>query len=46
MKSIRIRRPSASLIISILALVLATTGIATGLPGKNKVDSGDIRTSR
>jgi hypothetical protein len=39
----RIRRPSAAMIVATLALVMAVTGVAAGLPGKNSVDSGDIK---
>jgi hypothetical protein len=37
------RRPSPALIISIIALFAAIGGVATALPGKNSVDSGDIK---
>jgi hypothetical protein len=36
-------RPSPALVISIIALFAAIGGVAGALPGKNKVDSGDIR---
>ncbi len=35
-------RPSPSLIISVLALTISITGVATALPGRNTVNSGDI----
>src|SRR5688500_797773 len=35
-------RPSPSLIISTLALLISITGVATALPGRNTVNSGDI----
>jgi len=35
-------RPSPSLVISILALTISITGVATALPGKDTVNSGDI----
>ena len=40
------RRPStggAGLIVALIALVLAVSGPAIALPGKNSVDSGDIK---
>jgi hypothetical protein len=35
-------RPSPSLIISTLALLISITGVAAALPGRNTVNSGDI----
>jgi hypothetical protein len=37
------KRPSAGTIIGTVALVFALTGAAVALPGKNKVNSGDIK---
>jgi hypothetical protein len=37
------KRPSAGTIIGTVALVFAISGAAVALPGKNKVNSGDIR---
>ena len=37
------RRPSAGTLIGTVALVFALTGAAVALPGKNSVDSGDIK---
>jgi hypothetical protein len=37
------RRPSASLVISFLALAIAISGTAAALPGKNKVEGNDIK---
>ena len=37
------RRPSPALVISLIALFAALTGVAGARPGKNHVDSGDIR---
>jgi len=37
------RRPSAGTLIGTVALVFALTGAAVALPGKNSVDTGDIR---
>jgi trimeric autotransporter adhesin len=37
------RRPHAALILAAIALVLAMSGAAVALPGKNKVDKNDIR---
>ena len=39
----RIRKPSPALVIAIVAVVIAATGVATALPGKNKVKSDDIK---
>jgi hypothetical protein len=36
------RRPSASLVISFVALAVAISGTAVALPGKNKVETNDI----
>lgn len=36
-------RVSPALIVSIVALVVALSGVAVGLPGKNSVDKGDIK---
>jgi hypothetical protein len=36
------RRPSASLVVSFVALVIAISGTAVALPGKNKVETNDI----
>jgi hypothetical protein len=43
MKKIRVARPSPGLIVAIAALVVALSGVAVGLPGRNSVDSGDIQ---
>ena len=43
MKRITGRRPSPATIVAFLAVVVALSGSAVGLPGKNRVDSGDIR---
>jgi hypothetical protein len=43
MGKLRRYRPSASLVISIIALFVALTGGAVALQGKNSVDSGDIK---
>jgi hypothetical protein len=37
-----IRRPSASLVVSFIALAIAISGTAVALPGKNKVETDDI----
>lgn len=37
------RRPSAGTVIGTVALIFAVTGVAGALPGKNSVDSNDIR---
>ena len=39
----RSRRVSPSMVVGVIALVLAVTGAAVALPGKNSVDSGDIK---
>jgi hypothetical protein len=36
------RRPSASLVISFIALAIAISGTAVALPGKNKVETNDL----
>lgn len=36
-------RPSPAMAVSILALILAVVGTASALPGRNSVDSGDIK---
>jgi hypothetical protein len=43
MDRIRGRRPSPALVISMISLLVALSGTAIGLPGRNKVDSGDIK---
>lgn len=43
MKSIRGRRPSPALVVSMLALILALSGSAAALRGKNTVFSDDIK---
>jgi hypothetical protein len=35
-------RPTPAMLVAVVALVIAATGVATALPGKNTVDSGDI----
>ena len=42
MRRILDARPSLSLVISIVALVVALSGVAVALPGKNTVNSGDV----
>jgi len=42
MRRILDARPSLSLVISILALLVALSGVAVALPGKNTVNSGDV----
>ena len=37
-----VRRPSASLVVSFIALAIAISGTAVALPGKNKVETNDI----
>jgi hypothetical protein len=39
----RDRRPTAALIVAMIALVAAMSGAAMALPGKNSVNSGDIK---
>lgn len=43
MKRMLERRPSASMAVAFLALLAALSGTAVALPGKNRVDSGDIK---
>jgi hypothetical protein len=40
------RRPSPALVISTIALFVAIGGVAGALPGKNSVDSGDIKNNQ
>ena len=37
------KRPSPTVAIAILALLITFSGIASALPGKNTVDSGDVK---
>jgi hypothetical protein len=37
------RRPSAAMVVAFVALLAALSGTAVALPGKNTVDSGDIK---
>ncbi len=37
------RRPSPALVVAFVALLAALSGTAVALPGKNTVDSGDIK---
>jgi hypothetical protein len=39
----RIQRPSPGLVIAVIALFAALSGAAFALPGKNSVDSGDVK---
>jgi hypothetical protein len=39
---LKTRRPSASLVVSFVALAIAISGTAVALPGKNKVETNDI----
>jgi hypothetical protein len=39
----RITRPSPTMVVSALALLVTFSGIAGALPGKNRVDSGDVK---
>jgi hypothetical protein len=39
----RKRRPSASLIVAMLAPIVALGGTAVGLPGKNRIDKNDLK---
>jgi hypothetical protein len=39
---LKAHRPTPAMLVAVIALVIAATGVATALPGKNKVDSGDI----
>jgi hypothetical protein len=41
----QLKRPSPALLISIIALVLAATGVAGALPGKKSVDKNDLKKS-
>jgi hypothetical protein len=41
-KWLKAHRPTPALVVAVIALAVAATGVATALPGKNKVDSGDI----
>jgi hypothetical protein len=43
MRNLFARRPSPSMAVAFVALVAAVAGTASALPGKNTVDSGDIR---
>lgn len=43
MKRMFEKRPTASMAVAFLALVAALGGSAAALPGKNRVDSGDIK---
>ena len=43
MRGLTRRRPSPAMAVAFVALVAALTGSAVALPGKNKVDSGDIK---
>jgi hypothetical protein len=40
---IRKVRPSPAMVVSVIALVFAVGGVASGLQGKNSVDSGDLK---
>lgn len=42
MRKLGVSRPRASMAVAFVALVAALSGSAAALPGKNKVDSGDI----
>lgn len=37
------RRPSAAMLVAFVALIAALSGTAVALPGKNTIDSGDIK---
>jgi hypothetical protein len=39
----RITRPSPTVVVSALALLITFSGVAGALPGKNTVDSGDVK---
>jgi hypothetical protein len=39
----RIRKPSPALVVNLIALLVALSGVAVALPGKNTVDSGDVK---
>ena len=41
--TLRHRRPSPALVVATLALFVALSGFAVALPGRNSVDSGDIK---
>ncbi len=41
-KWLKAHRPTPAFVVAVIALAVAATGVATALPGKNKVDSGDI----
>src|SRR4051812_8830497 len=43
MRWIRNRRPSPPMVVAFVALLAALSGTAVALPGKNGVDSGDIK---
>lgn len=43
MRKLKLRRPSAALIVALVALVAAMSGAAIALPGKNSVDRNDIQ---
>jgi hypothetical protein len=45
MRRIRVKRPSAGVVIAFVALVAALSGTAVALPGSNSVNSGDIKNS-
>ena len=37
------KKPSPSLVVAVIALVVAATGVATALPGRAKVDKNDLK---
>src|SRR5918999_1320561 len=43
MRSVFTRRPSPAMAVAFVALLAGLSGTAVALPGKNRVDSGDIR---
>jgi hypothetical protein len=43
MRNILERRPSAAMVVAFVALLAALSGTAVALPGRNTVDSGDIK---
>ena len=43
MRKLFARRPSPAMVVAFVALLAAVGGTATALPGKNTVDSGDIK---
>ena len=43
MRKLLARRPSPSMVVAFMALLAAVGGTAAALPGKNTIDSGDIR---